>query len=77
MMLCMQSFPQLPGKLGKGPHQSVRCHPYQTLLQMYLSRFLPRAAAAPPGELTLAICVGCLSASYVLRHTGHDPHAAG
>ena len=51
-LLCMQSFPHvtLPGKLGKGPQQGVRCHPYQTLLQMYLSKFLPRNAAPSSGE---------------------------
>lgn len=52
LVVCTQSLPHvtLPGKLGKGPQQGVRCHPYQTLLQMYLSKFLPRNAAPASGE---------------------------
>lgn len=62
----MQSFPHvtLPGKLGKGPQHSVRCHPYQTLLQMYLSKFLPRNSAPSSGEsVSMA-----LEIAYVLFH---------
>ncbi|DBB02511.1 TPA: hypothetical protein ACH3X3_011503 [Trebouxia sp. C0006] len=38
------------GKLVKGQQQTTRSHPYQTLLQLYLSRFLPRGGDSRSGK---------------------------
>ncbi len=42
------------GKLVKGQQQTTHRHPYQSLLQLYLSRFLPRNAEPRSGTLVPA-----------------------
>lgn len=45
----MQHMQATAGKLVKGQQQTTRSHPYQTLLQLYLSRFLPRGGDSRSG----------------------------
>ena len=44
--VCMQNAVQVAGKFVKGQQQATRSHPYEILLQLYLSRFLPRGSGA-------------------------------